>query len=289
MKILFYKRTNLAENPDTWAAAFNKYTKHECRVVNYIPQDLTSFDFVHFNNTYEPFEGFEKKSIMHYHGHPDFEGMIGQIDLRFPGKVVVNNGHKAQGAYQDKQAIRWFPIDLDKLCYCESTPTDYIRVCYSPSRTSSISSYHDKGYTKVLAVFDKVVARRSDIFFLTIKNVPRDICLNSKALHNVVIDEFNTGNGNMSGFEGLAMGCMVLGKISPENNRVLTEEICTPAAVKIPYESMELDELEEFLVGLKLEYVLEQGAQNRKWIEENWNLQDMLKEMENIYMSVLTC
>jgi SAM-dependent methyltransferase len=286
LRIVFYRKTRLAHNPDLWCKYFNKYTDHKCWVTATLPEE-GSFDFVHFSNTYVPFEDFLNKSVMHYHGHEDYEPTGGTINLDFPGKVVANMNHIGQGSYKGKQAIRWFPVDLMDPLYDVPNPDDNIKICYTPSKVKGATEYHDKGYGEVYEIFDTLRRNYPWVHLTIITGKSYEECLKEKAKHNIIIDECVTGSYHQSGLEGLAMGKMVIGHIC-DGNQALAKKML---GSEIPYENHTHESMEEFLMDLldnyKLKQVLETGKRNREWMDKYWNLQEMLDEMVGIYRGVL--
>jgi hypothetical protein len=286
LRIAFYRKTRLAHNPELWCKYLNKYTEHRGFMTTTVP-DTSTFDIIHFNNTYVPFEDFLNKSVMHYHGHEDYEPTGGTINLDFPGKVVANMNHIGQGSYKGKQAIRWFPVDLMDPLYDVPNPDDNIKICYTPSKVKGATEYHDKGYGEVYEIFDTLRRNYPWVHLTIITGKSYEECLKEKAKHNIIIDECVTGSYHQSGLEGLAMGKMVIGHIC-DGNQALAKKML---GSEIPYENHTHESMEEFLMDLldnyKLKQVLETGKRNREWMDKYWNLQEMLDEMVGIYRGVL--
>jgi hypothetical protein len=286
LNVAFYRKTRLAHNPELWCKYLNKYTKHQGYMTTTVP-DSSTFDIIHFNNTYVPFEDFLNKSVMHYHGHEDYEPTGGTINLDFPGKVVANMNHIGQGSYKGKQAIRWFPVDLMDPLYDVPNPDDNIKICYTPSKVKGATEYHDKGYGEVYEIFDTLRRNYPWVHLTIITGKSYEECLKEKAKHNIIIDECVTGSYHQSGLEGLAMGKMVIGHIC-DGNQALAKKML---GSEIPYENHTHESMEEFLMDLldnyKLKQVLETGKRNREWMDKYWNLQEMLDEMVGIYRGVL--
>ena len=289
MKIFFYKKTNLAKNPDTWAYYLKKYRNIDTVVGN----RLIECDFIHFNNTYETFADLQKRSLMHYHGHPDHENKRGTLHHGYPGYTIINAAHIANGASKDYEPLRWIPIDLNSEFYDVTNPTDKIRICYSPSVTVSSHNfpYHSKGYEQTIPILQNIKNMFGDkVEIVVISNTSYEMCLKLKAQSNIVIDECITGNYHMSGFEGLGMGKLVIGHISDANRKLMLDRLC-PQAERFPYESVYITELQEFLIDLiknnRLDFVIERGKQNKEWINLNWNLEEMLDEMLARYERIM--
>lgn len=291
MKVAFFKRTNLAKNPDVWAEYLKKYKNIDTFVTNALKDK--NFDFVHFNNTYENFDGLEQKSLMHYHGHPEHENKRGTLDATYPGHIIINAAHTASGANPSYEPIRWFPIDLNSKYYDVENPCDKIRICYTPSVIvpSHNFPYHSKGFELKFPILKSLKQRYGDKIEITvIANVPYNKCLEIKAKSNIIIDECVTGNYHMSGFEGLGMGKMVVGNMSDANKKLMLEQLC-PNADRTPYEDVSMDRFENFFVDLiennRLDFVLERGKQNKEWVSKNWDLSEMLDEMIARYEKIL--
>ena len=292
MRILFYKKTNLAKNPDIWAHYLSKYKKVETKVVNSLANH--EFDFVHFNNTYEKFNDYLKKSLMHYHGHPEHENKKGKLDSSYEGHIIINAAHIANGASKDYEPLRWIPIDLESEFYDVQNPKDKIRICYTPSVITNSSNfpYHSKGFELTYPILQNLKNKfPNDVEINVLHGVQYEKCLQIKALSNIVIDECVTGNYHMSGFEGLGMGKMVIGFFSEENKDLMLNTMC-PNADRIPYESVHITKLENYLNDLvsnkKLDFVLKRGEENKEWMYKNWNLDDMLEEMLKRYERILS-
>lgn len=292
MKILFYKKTNLAKNPDIWAHYLSKYKNVETVVTNNLSN--LEFDFVHFNNTYEKFDGYLQKSLMHYHGHPEHENKRGMLDPSYNGHIIINAAHIANGANKDYEPLRWIPIDLESKLYDVQNPKDKIRICYTPSVITNSSNfpYHSKGFEFTYPILQNLKNKfPNDVEINVLHGVPYEKCLQIKALSNIVIDECVTGNYHMSGFEGLGMGKMVIGFFSDENKELMLNTLC-PNAERIPYESVHITKLEKYLHDLvsnkKIDFVLKRGQENKEWMYKNWNLDDMLEEMLKRYERILT-
>jgi hypothetical protein len=316
MKILFYKESNLALNPDIWVEAIGRYTDHRCQLLRWKrggkkkmfvttwvkdtgcwarhPFHPNSFnnlcsnqvDIVHFNNRFRYFDEYQKKSLIHYHNIPHRRA---PTDQDFLGFKVCNACHKTNGNYPDAKPIRWFPIDLNNTIYSPSNPTDKIKICFSPSNKLRGGAF-SKGYHETSSILSRLQAKYPEKFsYQIVCGKSRSECLRIKGEHNIIIDECVTGSYHMSGFEGLAMGKMVVGWWNDENVEML-KTIC-PKSTRVPYDSVNIKNLECFLEKIisqnDIDYVIERGRQNRSWIEENWDIHDIIKDFINIYEDIL--
>lgn len=315
MKILLYKKTPLARNPDLWSLCLGRYTDHEVYLAlhsapkfyfwqwskeknSLVPSSTNvdiskDFDIIHFNDKFIAFDGYEKKSIMHYHS------INTRTHTHFKGKRIANAPHVFNGFYNenDVEPIKWFPIQYQTPIYNCKNPTDKIRICYTPSNRNPLMNNGEidmftKGFKETHAILNKLKIKYGDRFsFVTLTGTSKENVLLQKNISNVIIDECVTGNYHMSGLEGLAMGKMVIGYCNEQN--INNAHKIFPSATPVPYENVRLNNLESYLDNLisdpnSMDYICSKGVENRKWMEENWALEDIIHNMLQIYERVLS-
>ena len=322
MNILYFKGSNLAQNPDLWAKTIGEYTEHHTAIVDwgkkilsiwnkeqkkFINQDIAGssvdffdsliksfkFDFVHFNDTFIPFSNYRKKSLIHYHSSCKFR----KTSLDYDGYKIANAPHVANGDYSlEVKPILWYPMDLNTKIYNSTNVIDdKIIICYTPTRLDPFKknnkvNMHSKGYSQTISILEDLKNKYPNyIDYIFHTKTPKKTVLTSKSNSNIIIDECITGNYHMSGLEGLAMGKMVIGWVN-ENNKKLFSTLF-PETNSFPYENVHIDNLKFYLEDLiqnkKIDLVLQKGRESRLWMQKSWNLNKVINQMLAHYNEVL--
>lgn len=278
MKILHYKKTLIAYAPDILVDCINKYSGKE-----YYAELNTNlnYDILHFHNHTNGLP-YNDKQIIQYHSEPG-----PRVDLKFKGikLVLAPQYHCTLDEYKDCKWVRNV-IDLKAIQPNKDKKINYLKVGYSPSTTKNVNKYFDKGYeaTKnILEGMKRDFPRRFD--YDIINGVSLEECLRRKNECNVIIDECVTGCGfHRSALEGLAMGKLTVCYIN--NSIVQAFKKYSPV---LPVSNVPIQNLRDFLEYQidRIEYVYHVGKMSRAWMEECWNMENIIEEYINIYKEVL--
>ncbi len=276
LKILMIKRSRLAEAPDELAKAINRYTPHHADVG---PQAKTGYNILHYHNVYT--HAKHDKKLIQYHSEPSrvtFPYHFRNLPT-FPKKqLVISQYHATLPEYRNCQVVKNV-INFDDPSY---TPTyknrNKIKIGYSPSTTSRVNEYYDKGYEQTKKILESIDGIEFDI----INGVSLKECIKRKADCDIIIDECVTGSFHRSGLEGLALGKMTICWLKPKVEEMLKNLVQD----RIPFENINIDNLQSFLISKRdspIEDIHAVGKKNREWMEEHWNPKHIAESFIEIY------
>lgn len=265
MRIQISKPTPIANAPDELCYAINKWTDHEAFVSN--DPDAVA-DIVHCNNAY--LDTF-KPSVIQYHSEPGWPG----VDLDAPcRKLIIAQYHATLPEYKDCTVVRNV-INFDRPEYAYK-PVEGLRIAYSPSSKVKVGQWHDKSYNETVKALESYDA---DI----ITDVPLSECLRRKNNCSVVIDECVTGSYHRSALEGLAMGKVVVCRLSKQVDAIALNA----SGGALPMINRKLSDLPNVLKCLEVLWQPKSGYENRLWMIKHWHPKDIAEEFIKIYEEVL--
>lgn len=279
MKIVHYKKTNIASAPDALSNAMNKFSDHESVVVKGVRKAKNvKADVVHYHNTTTPIKA--PKSVMQYHSEPH-RANLGNIGV--DQKLVIAQYHATLPEYEDCRPVRNI-IDFTQPKYKPKRIDDKIRVAFSPSVKTNNGYWYNKAYRQTRRVLERLKEEFPlDFDYDIITRAPLDQCIERKRNANVIIDECVTPSYHRSGLEGLALGKLTLCSLNKEVEDVLAEASGT---VVNPFHNVEVihlyHELKQ-LIERGTDYVLDEGKKSRQWMEDHWHPQDVVNEFLEIY------
>lgn len=305
-----YSLTKLANNLQIWQNLFNKYSdKYKINI--YCGKIDTACDIAHINDCYM-LRDIDKKFIgnrlLQIHTHPNFgikkcvktEAVKYASNNNIP--IIINAGHFARGnlPYITNKYIPllyWFGLDIydsNIIKYLQnSITTNKLIISFAGVATPSKvgNSYHNKGTNIIVNVLNKLKLKYPNKFdFILISGQTHDECLRLKSLSHIVIDDINSGNYNQNGFEGLALGKVVIGKISLDNQilfNTLSQSNNPIPYINIDNSSDLLNYIERHILNNTIDSLIESGASNRLWMEHHWNPEILINERINLYTRLL--
>lgn len=201
------------------------------------------------------------------------------VEKGFPG-AVVGQYQATLPEFKD-WAIVPNPVPFWEAEYQSQIKPECIAICYTPSgRHEKYPSahrlyWHSKGYETTLKVLRKLAKRFSvKLEIVGERQISHCESLAMKHRSHIVIDECVTGSYHRNSLEGLAAGCVVVNGLGilPKVSEVL--QICAGQTANIPFVSATLGNLEDVLSELiesGAENLIAKGAENRRWIEANWD------------------
>mgnify|MGYP007071994108 CR=1 FL=1 len=305
LSIAMYKQTNLAGNLERWRTLFGKYSSSS--LINIYRKQIDANNHIlHLNdcfyNSHIPNSFIkEKRSLLQIHTHPKYgvkscvkKQCIPQaIAKNIP--IIVNHGHFAFGDLPHNEnkyipLIYWYGIDIHRTNiseYLKTKQSNKLIVSFTPRRLKN--KYHNKGTAQVIDVLQKLKKNYPKSFdYLLIKGQKHEDCWKIKSKSHIVIDDINSGNYNQGGFEGLALGKVVIGNVS-EANQKLFGAFCgtTVPYLNITNKQELLEYLENNVIQNSTDRIIHQGKQNRCWMEQFWNPELLIKERCLLYERVL--
>lgn len=285
-KICQFKASTIAMAPDILSECINKYsTKYESHIIGHklskgVPEAGTVL--LHCHNKV-PANFRVARTIVQYHSEPFQVSLNPAVNK----KLVISQYHATLPEYAGCKIVRNI-IDFKVPEYDPIVVDDKIRIGYSPSRTNILGKWHNKGYDQTVNVLNALKAKYPDkveIDIITKASLPD--CIARKAKCNVIIDECVTSSYHRSGLEGLALGKLTICSVGPKVEEVLKNAAGT---FENPFENVEIGQLLPYLESLVeggVEPVLAKGLESRKWMEDNWSPELIIKEFEDIYDSVI--
>lgn len=280
MDIIHWKRTTIAEAPDELSKCINKFTNHNSSVVKASSIRNRNPDIVHYHNKTTSCPNSSKK-VIQYHSEPH------RVDTNYNEsinrKLVVAQYHATLPEYQNCQPVRNI-VNFRSENYNPNEVTDKIRVGFSPSALTNNGYWYNKGYRQTKRVLERLKKSFPEKFdFDIISGVSLSECIKRKSQCNVIIDECCTPSYHRSGLEGLALGKLTLCSFSDEVESVFLN---VSGSEKNPFLDVGLKELYSVLKDIierGVDFVVEKGRQNRKWMENHWSPEDTVNEFIDIY------
>lgn len=295
--------SNMAWAPDVIVKCINKYSeRYEAVLVSpqekkyknsakslkneFIPIQtddvLNNFDLIHFHNK---FKKTDVPSLIQYHSEPYL------VDLSFEGtKLIISQFQATLSPYRNFKKVKNI-IDFIDEDYYENYETSKIKIGYSPSSGLNYQKgnrdWTSKGYPETVEILNNITKSNSNVDIDVITDINIKECIERKSKCNIIIDECVTGSYHRSGLEGLALGKLTICSLNDQVTNIIKE---VTGSEKIPFENIFIENLQNKLqefIDLGLEYVINQGRENRKWMEEYWNPKDIITEFENIYDNLL--
>lgn len=303
-----YSLTKLANNLSIWQKLFTKYQNKY--FINIYHNNIDkACHIAHLNDCYILSHIAKKffqqnRVILQIHTHPTYgiKNCVKRDAVTYASNhnipIVINAGHFAIGnlPYITNKYIPllyWYGIDIynnNINQYFNTTPiVDKLVVSFAgkPNNSKSINHYHNKGSNTIIDVLNRLKNMYSDKFdYILIAGKNYDECLRLKSLSHIVIDDINSGNYNQNGFEGLALGKVVVGNIS-ENNQILFNAL-NSYKTNIPYININNGDdlftyLEKCIINNEIDNLISLGKSNREWMEAYWNPRILLNERINLY------
>jgi hypothetical protein len=280
--VYHYSATPLAKAPVELASAINKFSKsYRCSMIGHgaaRPESAARYDILHAHNRL-PSVNLGKKTILQYHSEPF------QVDLksRVDNRLVISQYHATLPQYSNCKIVRNV-IDFTTAQYTPKSISNVVRIGFSPSRSTKMGQWHDKGYSVTLAVLSKIKKiYGTDVEIDIITGVPLDQCIARKSNCNIIIDECVTASYHRSGLEGLALGKMTICSLSAEVERVL---LLSSGATISPFVNIWSTDLELELckiIDSGIESILSKGDSSRAWMTKYWHPQTIVNEFTKIY------
>lgn len=304
--IAMYRLTNLAHNLEIWQKLFQKYStssainiyKHNVDTNNHILHLNDCYISNHINHSFIK----DKRSLLQIHTHPkygikqciDTQCIPDAINKNIP--IIVNHGHFVLGdlpynKYKYIPLIYWYGIDIHSTIisqYLKTKLLNKITVSFTPYYNKS-NSYHNKGTKNIIEILQRLKTNYPESFdYFLIHEQSYENSLKIKSQSHIIIDDINSGNYNQSGFEGLALGKVVIGNISAGNQK-LFRAFCdtTVPYVNVTNKQELLEYLENNIIKNNLDQIIYEGKQNRAWMEKFWNPEILIKERCLLYERLL--
>lgn len=292
LNILHVKRTKLALAPEELIKALQTHCSKEINVViSNVP--VTGYDIIHYHNIYVPCD--VNKKCIQFHSEPTRvtlnSSTVHNCDTFPSTKFVLAQYHATLKEYKDCVHVRnVINFDTDPLYTLTPRMSKTLKVSYSPSVTTRVNEYFDKGYEATKKILENVKGIEFDIII----GVSLEECLKRKADSDIVIDECVTGSYHRSGLEGLALGKMVICWVNDETKKVMLNAKSKRNTLEIddrpfPFENIKITELEEFLndcVQRPIEDIRRIGTKNREWMERWWHPRDIANDYLKFYKNL---
>ena len=291
--------TPCAMAPDLIAACINRYTDHSCRLwyprhgasTELQPYHENRADLLHFHNMYKK---TDKTSVIQYHSEPMMAGserFNRGVSLNPPKtckKLVVAQYHAGLDIYKDCIPVRNV-IDFEEDVYNPIIVKDKIRIGFSPSTRdeNAFGVWHNKGVKQTERVLRAIAGQFPHVEYDIIIGEGPYECVRRKSLCNIIIDECVTPSYHKSGLEGLALGKLTISWIDEKVEKILKKASRSDIN---PFESVYVGWLEDRLAEIctsGIDYILNEGKKNRKWMEKYWHPADITKEYVDRYEEVL--
>lgn len=300
MLVLHVKFTNIAKAPDYLVDCLNKYSKDKnvyrllvlkkdmcpkCinkKIIDIANKVNHKDVIIHFHNIAKKVELPKKyklvKTFIQYHSEP------WNVDLRtkVSKKLVISQYHMCLPEYNKFRVVKNI-IDYNISQYRYVVPNhNKMHVTFSPSVLVAKSIYADKGYAETKPILDRL-KNKGLLTHDIMHGVPRHEMLRRKANSHVVIDECKTGSFHRSGLEGLALGKIVICKISPQLEKKLKTIL---KCDKLPFINCGVNQLENTLVDLSKKStadLVEMGKRNKEWFVKYWKVQDVVNDFVSLY------
>jgi hypothetical protein len=282
IKVCQFKASPIAMAPDVLSDCINKYStdfvSHVCgpRSINPTPQEGTAL--LHCHNKI-PGNIRVANRIIQYHSEPF------QVDLKSPVKtrLVIAQYHATLPEYRTCKLVRNI-IDFNDPVYNYNRVDNKIRIGYSPSRTTKMGQWHDKGYDATIRILNSIKEKYPTLVDVdVIRKVGLNECIERKSKCNIIIDECVTSSYHRSGLEGLALGKLTICSLDPAIENVIVKATKTPTHPFVNVWIRDLQSKLEELIDGGIDPILENGRNSRQWMESYWKPQDIIKEFENIY------
>lgn len=278
MVIAHYKNTAIANAPEAISDVVNKYTEHRSYVFGYSYKGSSlekNTNIVHQHNKNN--FNFNNK-IIQYHSEPF------RVDLNVSiPKLVISQYHATLPEYKGCIIVR-NPINLYEPIYFPKYNNKKIRIGYSPSTLIPKSIWGDKGYHETIPILEEIKSIfKGKVEVDIIIDVPLSECLERKSMCNIFIDEVKTDSYHRSGLESLGMGITTICSMSSEVERVFLK---SAKSDKNPFINVYHQDLKAKLIELidaGLNNLLENGYNNRVWMENHWHPSVIANEYLQIY------
>ncbi|RLB83490.1 MAG: glycosyltransferase family 1 protein [Deltaproteobacteria bacterium] len=315
MNVLMITANDPAGMGIAFTHAINRYTEHTCRLITtaeryafdyekdiHIPdiedddfgeveQLLKDADIFHFhvlndeNSHLGPLVIRDyikgKKILHHHHGHPDYIINVDSYNEKYrklKRKVIVSTPDLLKLAENATWVPNLIPIhDVQFLPrYDSSLPQEVIKICQSPTR-----KYH-KHTREFKAVMQKLQEKYPYVESLIIENRPYIECLRIKRTCHIVFDHMRGWFG-IASLESLSQGKPVIAGLDDWNIQCIKEFTGSDGLPWIVARTQ--DELEEKLEALITDSDLRNniGVKSRRFMEEHWTEQQVLKILFEIY------
>ncbi len=225
-----------------------------------------------------------KKILHHHHGHPDF-----LINATKYNEKYKKLGRKVIVSTPDLLKITdnstWLPniVPINDAMFLprfeDSLPGKKVIVCQSPTR-----KFH-KHTDELISVMDKLTEKYNYLKMLIIEKTPYSECLAIKKTCNIVFDHMRGWFG-IASLESLSHGKSVIAGLDDWNIKSIKEFTGSEALPwVIARNSNDLGkELEKLITDKGLRQ--ETGVQSRRFMENCWTEQHVLKVLIKIYESL---
>ncbi|WP_243360670.1 glycosyltransferase family 1 protein [Fundidesulfovibrio terrae] len=319
MRVLHFSITPLAGMPVRLVQALNRHTGVDARLVDLKRFGLYDHDLVFVESPEEALDLAWEADVIHLHNYLDYGSKaFGRIDfgeLARAGKRIVRQFHSSPDLVaqvmgitpeallaQDIPAIaiaqypeRLYPKAMVVPNFVPETDEAYLPtskpprwdVFYSP--TKDLSAWADrwstKGMPEATAVIEGV-AKRTGCRAKIITGLPLAEALALKRASRIVVDDLVTGSYHLTGLEGLAQGKCVLSFLDERSLALLRH---FSGADAHPFVNVRLEDAAEALEYLVREPELtrELGAQGRRWLNDHWPEECMVRFYEHVYELLL--
>lgn len=280
MKIGHFKATPIAYAPEAISCVINKYTDHQAYVFGYSYnmniENGTNIVHQHNKNTVI----FPKK-IIQYHSEP----FRVDLNVNIP-RLVIAQYHAFLPEYKGAIIVR-NPIDFFDDLYAPKYVSNKIRIGYSPSAITPLSSWHDKGYAETVPILNKVQKKfRKNVEIDIITNVSLEECLIRKSKCNIFIDEVKTTSYHRSGLESLSMGILTICSLSAEIENLILEKSGASVSPFVNVYYPDLYKTLVFWIDNGIDNILQKGFESRQWMEQYWHPKTIAEEYINIYKNL---
>lgn len=261
---------------------------------------IRSADLLHFHNC-SPVRAADWK--WRFYGKPfviqihSDHGQANRLHKMFPDRCITLSQKHALLRPELPAVPNIIPIHAERYSPNGSSfkgEPGCVGIVYSPSSKADPNDYAGKtcgkGYTKVKPILDKLRTRygREKVYVRSMWGYPKHGVLEMKKEADIVIDEVVTGGFHLSGLEGLSLGCVTIGNLSPEVQMVLKRVTGSPLEA-LPWYQSRMSLLEGDLIKLidrKLddpEALVDSRAKGRAWIEKYYRPEALIKYYERVY------
>lgn len=319
VNILHFSRTPLAGAPIRLVRALQNHTNYNVHLVDLKKWGIFDQDIIFSENSEQAMELAEDADIIHLHNYLDYNSNdfspINFQELHNEGKIFVRqfHSHPQLVAREMKISIsdlldspipslviaqfqeRYYPtarvvpniIPQDDPYYKKSKEDTSETIFFSPSAKDSILAdrWNTKGAYETIKILKKV-SQNTGCPLKIMSGKPLDQVLRMKGQAKVVVDELITGSYHMSGLEGLSLGKPVFAYLDPRVDYVLRE---ISGAKYSPFINIRLEDAQKVMINLlnHPDASYEIGKASRKWIEEYWSEQKLIRHYEDVYKKLL--
>lgn len=280
------------------------------------PQDMVFSDSID-----EAVELIQKADIIHFHNNLDLSSRafapIDFTELQKKGTRFVRQFHSIPSTIARKMNCsveeilsstipslvigqypeRYFPnakvvpncIPINDDSYMPLSRDENLKsdILFSPSKKASAWSerWNTKGMPETIRMLKKLKKQR-DCRVEVVTDSPLDKVLYKKRRSYIVLEEMVTGSYHLSGLEGLSMGKATLCYLDKRVEFVMKQ---LSGADSLPFVNTMLEHSEKVLAYLLANRGTgdELGAASRKWMEQYWNEEVLMRQFADIYYDLM--